>query len=86
MAGPTIECSVKLCVKKTMRQFTYTLEEIPISFEIPLCATHIGIVAIDPATFIAALDRETENLRATLAAEAEKEDTSKSKIIVPDIS
>ena len=86
MAGPTIECSVKLCIKKTMRQFTYTLEEIPISFEIPLCATHIGIVAIDPATFIAALDRETENLRATLAAEAEKEDASKSKIIVPEIN
>ena len=46
MAGPTIECSVKL----------------------------------------AALDRETENLRATLAAEAEKEDASKSKIIVPEIN
>jgi hypothetical protein len=39
-----------------------------------------------PVHFIAALDRETENLRATLAAEAEKEDASKSKIIVPDIS
>jgi len=86
MAGPTVECSVKLCVKKTLRQFTYTLEEIPISFEIPLCATHIGIVAVDPATFIAALDRETKKLREILAEEADNGEVPKSGIVIPDSS
>ena len=86
MAGPTVECSVKLCVKKTLRQFTYTLEEIPISFELPLCATHIGIVAVDPATFIAALDRETKKLRKILAEEADNEEVPKPGIVIPDSS